>query len=52
MYGHNVLQEFCCDTVKQVCEFLETLKYSSHHCETPKLTEIVKIAIFSGFSDF
>ena len=39
-------------TVSQACEFLETLKYSSHHCETPKSTEIVKIAIFSGFSDF
>ena len=24
----------------------------ANHCETPKLTEIVKIAIFSGFSDF
>ena len=31
----------CRDTVSQACEFLETLKYSSHHCETPKLTEIV-----------
>ena len=30
----------------------KTLKYSSHHCETPKSTEIVKISIFSGFSDF
>ena len=45
-------QECRCDTVSQECEFLETLKYSSHHCETPKSTEIVKIAIFSGFSDF
>ena len=25
---------------------------SETHCETPKMTEIVKIAIFSGFSDF
>ena len=45
-------QECRCDTVSQECEFLETLKYSSHHCKTPKSTEIVKIAIFSGFSDF
>ena len=40
------------DTVVQACEFLETLKFSSHHCETPKLTEIVKIAIFSGLAIF
>ena len=52
LYGHNFFQECRCDTVSQECEFLETLKYSSHHCETPKSTEIVKIAIFSGFSDF
>ena len=48
----RIFQECRCDTVSQACEFLETLKYSSHHYETPKSTEIVKIAILSGFSDF
>ena len=38
-------QECRCDTVSQACEFLETLKYSSHHCETPKLTEIVNFLV-------
>ena len=52
LYVHIFFQECRYDTVSQACEFLETLKYSSHHCETPKSTEIVKIAIFSGFSDF